>query len=312
MRRPDAAAPAPLVLGVLALLALALAAGLGLGAAGLDAELIIALRAPRVAAAAGVGALLALSGLAMQVLLRNPLADPYVLGTSGGAAVGGLLALMAGTSLWLGAGLGALAAGAALLALTRSALASGDDASPRLLLTGVMLASLCGAAATLLLAITPDQRLRGAIFWLVGDLSGAQGWPACWAGALGFAAWLGWHGTAIDRLQLGSEVAALLGEPVRRLRLLLLVLASLAAGLAVASAGAIGFVGLVVPQALRLLGVQRSRDLAWLGAAGGATLLTLADLLSRTVVAPLELPVGAVMALLGAPLFIWVLARGAR
>jgi iron complex transport system permease protein len=301
-----------LAAALLALLAIAVAAGLALGSAGFDRELIAALRAPRVAAAVGVGALLALAGLAMQVLLRNPLADPYVLGTSGGASVGGLLALMAGASLWLGAGLGALAAGAALLALTRSALAATDDASPRLVLTGVMLASLCGAVATLLLAMTPDERLRGAIFWLVGDLSGAQGGVACGIAAVAFALLLTWRDTAIDRLQLGSEVAALLGEPVRRLRLTLLVAASLAAGLAVASAGAIGFVGLVVPQALRLLGVQRIRDLAWMSAAGGAALLTLADLVARTVVAPLELPVGAVMALLGAPMFIVILARGTR
>jgi iron complex transport system permease protein len=301
-----------LAAGLLGLLLLAVLAGLALGSAGLDRELIIELRAPRVAAAVGVGALLALAGLAMQVLLRNPLADPYVLGTSGGASVGGLLALMSGLSLWLGAGLGALLAGAVLLALTRAALASTDDASPRLVLTGAMLASLCGAIATLLLALTPDQRLRGAIFWLVGDLSGAQGGLGCSAAALVFAAWLSWRGQAIDRLQLGSEVAALLGEPVRRLRLLLLVAASLAAGLAVACAGAIGFVGLVVPQALRLVGVQRIRDLAWMSAVGGAALLTLADLLARTIVAPLELPVGAVMALVGAPMFIAVLARGPR
>lgn len=303
---------AALACALLALLAAALAAGLALGSAGLDVDLIVALRAPRVAAAFGVGALLALAGLALQVLLRNPLADPYVLGTSGGASVGGLLALMTGASLWLGAGLGALAAGAALLALTRGALASSDDASPRLILTGAMLAALCGAASTLLLAITPDQRLRGAIFWLVGDLSGAQGGLGCGVAAIAFAALLTWRATAIDRMQLGSEVAALLGEPVRRLRLVLLVTASLAAGLAVASAGAIGFVGLVVPQALRLLGVQRTRDLAWMSLVGGAALLTAADLVARMVVAPLELPVGAVMALLGAPLFIVALARGTR
>lgn len=296
---------------VLLLLA-ALAAGLALGAAGLDAALIASLRAPRVAAAAGVGALLALSGLAMQVLLRNPLAEPYVLGTSGGASVGGLLALMAGLSLWLGAAAGALAAGLVLLALGRSALRSVDDASPRLVLIGAMLAALCGALATLLLATTPDERLRGAVFWLVGDLSGARGGDACIAAAVVFAALLVARERAIDRLLLGSEVAALLGEPVRRLRWGLLVGASLATGLAVASAGAIGFVGLVVPQALRLLGVQRTRDLAWMTAVGGAALLVLADLAARTVLAPLELPVGAVMALIGAPMFIAVLLRDLR
>ncbi|MBL0088571.1 MAG: iron chelate uptake ABC transporter family permease subunit [Ideonella sp.] len=301
-----------LALALLALLGAAGAAALLLGVAGVDAEMIIVLRAPRVAAAVGVGALLALAGLALQVLLRNPLADPYVLGSSGGASVGGLLALMVGASLWLGAALGALAAGVALLTLTRAALASSDDASPRLVLTGAMLAALCGAAATLLLALTPDQQLRGAVFWLVGDLSGARGGLACIGAAVLFAAWLTRQHVAIDRLLLGSEVASLLGEPVRRLRLLLLIAASLATGMAVASAGAIGFVGLVVPQALRLVGVQGSRDLAWMSAVGGAALLVLADLLARTVVAPLELPVGAVMALLGAPLFIMVLHQDAR
>lgn len=295
-----------------ALLGAAVIASLLLGAAGFDAELIVALRAPRVAAAAGVGALLALAGLAMQVLLRNPLADPYVLGTSGGASVGGLLALALGSSLWAGAAGGALAAGALLLVLGRAAIAGGDDASPRLVLIGAMLAALFGAVATLLLAVTPDQRLRGAVFWLVGDLSAARGGAGCLATAALFAAALMHRGLSIDRLQLGSEAAALLGEPVRRLRLALLLGASTATGLAVASAGAIGFVGLVVPQALRLAGVERARELAWMSAVGGAALLVAADLAARLVVAPLELPVGAVMALIGAPLFIVVLLREGR
>jgi len=195
---------AMLASGLLALLALALVAGLSSGSAGFDPELIATLRAPRVAAAAGVGALLALAGLSLQVLLRNPLADPYVLGSSGGASVGGLLALMAGVSLWVGAALGALVAGAALLGLMRATLGSSDDASPRLVLTGAMLAALCGAVATLLLAITPDQQLRGAVFWLVGDLSGARGGLACLVAAVVFVALLTRSHTAIDRLLLGQ------------------------------------------------------------------------------------------------------------
>ncbi len=293
-------------------LAAAVAASLLIGQAGLDTELILSLRLPRVSAAMGVGALLALAGLAMQVLLRNPLADPYVLGASGGAAVGGLLALMTGVSLWLGAALGAWAAGLALVLLARTAMLRADDASPRLILTGAMLAALCGAASTLLLSITPDHRLRGAVFWLMGDLSGARGGPACIVVALLLAGALTLRHRAIDRLMLGSEAALLLGEPVRMLRAALLAGAALATGMAVASAGAIGFVGLVVPQALRLLGLQRTQHLAPASALGGATLLVLADLLARSVVAPLELPVGAVMALLGAPLFIAVLAREGR
>ena len=288
------------------------AAALLIGSGGLDLQVIVTLRAPRVTAAAGVGALLALSGFAMQVLLRNPLADPYVLGTSGGASVGALLALLAGMSLWLGAALGALAAGALLLALARSALATADDASARLILTGAMIAAVTGAIATLLLTITPDAHLRGAIFWLLGDLSGAQqGWVCVLAAAV-FALVLTWRSRSVDRMLLGSEAAALLGEPVRRRRYELLLAASLAAAIAVATAGAIGFVGLVVPQLLRFAGIQRTRDLAWMSALGGGALLVAADLAARTVVGPMELPVGAVMALIGAPLFIGFLLRGAR
>jgi iron complex transport system permease protein len=290
---------------------------LGLGLAlpwvseqGLDMQVLQSLRAPRVAAGACVGALLALSGLALQVLLRNPLADPYVLGTSSGAAVGGILALLLGGLMWLGAALGALAAGALLMLLARGAISTrADDASSRLILTGAMLAAVLGAVSTLLLTLTPDNRLRGAIFWLIGDLSGAESnWIACLFALLFVAAYLR-YARAIDRLMLGSEAAHLLGEPVAWLRTALMVLACIATALAVGMAGSIGFVGLVVPQALRLAGVRGTRHLAWMSALGGAALLVLADTLARSVAWPLELPVGAVMSLLGAPVFIWFLAR---
>jgi len=300
----------------LALVALATAVvaacALALGSGGFDAQLVATLRAPRVAAAAGVGSLLALAGLALQVLLRNPLADPYVLGHSGGASVGALVALLAGAPLWAGAGGGALVAGLALLVLARPALAIADDASPRLILLGAMLAAVFGAVSTLLLALVPDERLRGAIFWIVGDLSGADASPQCLAAAAAFVAWLAWRGRSIDRLMLGADAAWLLGEPVRRLRFELLLFASIAVGLAVSTAGAIGFVGLVVAQGWRLAGVLRTRELAVLSALSGAALLMAADLVARVVAAPLELPVGAVMALVGAPCFIVFLARGVR
>ena len=231
--------PAILRVALVALATICVAVlALALGSGGADWALVTTLRAPRVAAAAGVGSLLALSGLALQVLLRNPLADPYVLGHSGGASVGALVALLAGVALWIGAAAGALVAGLVLLWLARPALAAAEDASPRLILLGAMLAAIAGALATLLLALVPDERLRGAIFWLVGDLAGAGASPWNLAAALAFVAWLWARGRSVDRLMLGADAAWLLGEPVRRLRLELLVAASIAVGLAVATAGA--------------------------------------------------------------------------
>ena len=310
MSMRDSAALRIAVLAIATALVAVLA--LGLGSGGWDWQLIVTLRAPRVAAAAGVGSLLALAGLGLQVLLRNPLADPYVLGHSTGASVGALAALLLGAQLWIGAAAGALVAGLALLWLARPALAASDDASPRLILLGAMLASVFGAIATLMLVRVPDQRLRGAIFWMEGDLSGAD--ASLWnlAAAAVFVGWLWARGRSVDRLMLGADAAWLLGEPVRRLRLELLVFASLAVGLAVATSGSIGFVGLVVAQGWRLAGVLRTRELAVLSTLSGAALLMGADLLARTVVAPMELPVGAVMALIGAPCFIWFLARGLK
>jgi iron complex transport system permease protein len=286
---------------------------IALALAGAEGDALWQLRAPRVAAGALVGALLALSGLALQVLLRNPLADPYVLGASAGAALGAIAALLLGVAIALGATVGALAAGALLMLLSSKALASlgshADDAGTRLILTGAMLSAGLGALATLLLTLTPDGALRGAVFWLVGDLSGAQ--PTLWAtGLLALAlVLLTLFARAVDRLMLGSEAAHLLGEPVRALRAALVLGACLCTAAAVAMAGSIGFVGLVAPQALRLVGIRHTRALAWHSALVGAALVMLADTLARRVAYPLELPVGAVMSTLGAPLFVWFLVR---
>ncbi len=292
------------------LLAATVAGALSVGAGGWDASIIWELRLPRVLAGLGVGALLAQAGLAMQILLRNPLADPYVLGASGGAGLGAIAALLLGVALWLGSVLGAALALLLLLLLGQRMLASrDDDASAQLILIGAMLAAMAGALSTLLLTLTPDQQLRGAMFWLVGNLSGAtHGVWLCGLSAV-LAAWMAWRRRRYDRLMLGSEVAWLLGEPVRRARLELVLLAALATGAAVAVAGTVGFVGLVVPQALRLAGMQRLRDLAWTVPLAGAVLVVAADTLARGVAMPYELPVGAITALVGAPVFVHMLRR---
>ncbi len=309
-RTAPASAWLALIVGVLLLAALA--AELSVGAAGWSWLLVRELRLPRALAAAGVGALLAEAGLAMQLVLRNPLADPYVLGASGGAGLGALLMLVLfGGMLGLGSLLGALAALGLLLLLGQRALAATDEQAPaQLILVGAMLSAVFSACSTLTLALVPDRALRGAVFWLVGSLSGAGwGWLLCLlagvlAGVLGAAA------RSLDRVALGGEQAWLLGEPVGRLRVGLVLLAALATAAAVAQAGAVGFVGLVVPHALRLCGVQRMRQQAWATPLLGAALLLAADALARGVASPYELPVGAVTALVGAPLFVLLLLRG--
>jgi len=285
-------------------------------------EIVRLLRVPRVSAAFAVGALLALAGALMQVLLRNPLADPYVLGLSGGAASGALLATMAGAAVGLApdaaAGTGA-AAGAALALgllfllvreplrrLPSTALAAGH----RLILTGVMIASGFGALITLILSIAPDASLRGMIFWLLGDLSGSARTLPAWL-ALGLAlAWGLPNARRLNLLARGESFAQLLGVRVVRLRIGVLCVAGIATAAAVTVAGTIGFVGLVVPHAVRLVCGNDQRLLLPASALAGGAVLTLADLAARTIVAPTQLPVGVVTALLGVPVFLWLLARG--
>lgn len=291
-------------------LAAVVAVALAVGEGGWNTLLITQLRLPRVLAGVGVGALLAQAGLAMQILLRNPLADPYVLGASGGAGLGAIAALLLGAALWLGSVLGAAAALLLLLLLGRRVMASRDDEAPaQLILIGAMLAAMAAALSTLLLGLVPDQQLRGVMFWLVGNLSGAGHGQWLCALAVLLAGWMRWRQRRYDRLLLGSEVAWLLGEPVTRSRLELVLLAALATGAAVSVAGTVGFVGLVVPQALRLAGLQRQRELAWAVPLAGAALVVGADTLARGIIMPYELPVGAVTALVGAPVFILMLRR---
>jgi iron complex transport system permease protein len=319
-----------LVLSLLLLAALAsLVLALATGSYGLDAgalveillgrgdamaiEVVSQLRLPRALSAFACGGLLALAGALMQVLLRNPLADPYVLGVSGGASVGALAAMMLGFGVGLGMQAAALA-GALLSMLLVFGLARGDGSwtQARLLLTGVIVAAGCGAAVTLMLSLAPDDRLRGMLFWLMGDASQAgEAWPALFTLLAGLAVAL-FFARELNLLARGTLLAASLGVEVGRLRLLLYLLASLLTAVAVTSIGNVGFVGLVVPHLLRLLVGNDQRLLLPAAALAGGILLTLADTLARSVIAPQQLPVGVLTALLGVPVFLFLLARSPR
>ena len=277
------------------------------------AEIVHRLRLPRALAAISTGALLALAGALMQVLLRNPLADPYVLGLSGGAALGalGVIALGGGLlALHLGAFAGALFSVLAVFGLAHHELgridsASSPDAAPRLLLTGVMMSALTMAGVSLVLTLAPHDQLRGMLFWMLGDLSGAD-MPL--AGLLAPVLLCGvlWpFGRELNLLLRGPGPAQMLGVNVGRLRALIFLAAS-----AAATAGTIGFVGLVVPHGLRLWMGNDQRMLLPASALAGAAFLLAADTLARTLMAPQQLPVGAITALVGAPLFIVLLTRG--
>ena len=280
---------------------------------GLASEVVRNLRLPRALAGLACGGLLALAGTLMQVLLRNPLADPYVLGVSGGASVGALSAMLLGLPL-LALHAGAFA-GALLVTLLVFGLAHGDGSwtHTRLLLTGVIVAAGCGALVALILSIAPEQQLRGMLFWLMGDLSQAESpWPALVALAFGLICILPFA-RDLNLLVRGEVSAQALGVPVARLRLLIYVLASLLTGVAVNVCGNIGFIGLIVPHLMRL--IMRStagndqRLLLPASVLAGGTLLVVADTLARTLVAPLQLPVGVLTALLGVPVFLILLSR---
>lgn len=285
-------------------------------------SLMLSLRVPRALTAFAVGALLALAGALMQVLLRNPLADPYVLGLSGGSAAGALLSMLAALQLGLpartvtapGALLGAGLAVLLLFGLARRPLRelsiSPLLSSQRLLLTGVMLAAGFGAVISLALSVAPDSQLRGMVFWLIGDLDDARLLPLAGAVLLLALLWAMRHAASLNLLARGESFAQLLGVPVLRLRIMTLCAASAATAAAVAMAGTIGFVGLVVPHALRLLIGNDQRLLLPASALAGGAGLVLADLAARTLVAPTQLPVGVITALIGVPVFLWLLARG--
>jgi iron complex transport system permease protein len=309
------------VLGALAVMAFC--AALLVGSAGLSAPkalqalvgggdafsrmIVRTVRLPRAMAAFSVGSLLALSGVLLQALFRNPLADPLVLGVSGGAAIGALIAMLTGADLALMHGYATL--GGTLVGLGVLLLARGGGAT-RLLLCGVVLASACGALITVLLTLADDGQLRGMVFWLAGDLSWAQH-PVlellAAAIALIVASVSGRWLNVLASGELRSSTAGLAGGPAR---IGVFCAAAALTSIAVIGGGMIGFVGLIAPHMVRLsFGTSDHRIVAPAAALTGGTLLCLADIIGRTIAGPRELPVGAVMALIGAPAFIVLLRR---
>lgn len=320
-----------IVLSVLFVIATAsMAMGLAAGSSGWGfaaPDIVWQIRLPRVLAGFGAGAALALSGTLMQLLTRNALADPYVLGVSSGASVGALSAMLlgasAGVAWWAewgiaaGAAVGAFGATLLLLALSwrvlaRSGSSGANEAPVSLLLIGVMIGSAGAALVTALLTFAPEAQLRGMVFWLLGDLNGTTHWSAVWTALFAALAvcWPWAH--ELDWLARGDAWAATLGVPVVHRRRQALLASALATGGAVATGGAIGFVGLVAPHALRLLGLRQAPWLLPASVLTGGSFVVLADVVARTVVAPIQLPVGVVSSAVGVPMFLALLLHGPR
>jgi iron complex transport system permease protein len=282
-----------------------------------QAAVLWTIRVPRVLLGMLVGGALAASGAAMQGIFRNPLADPGLIGVSSGAALGAVFATVIGVT---GLGIAALPVAAFIGGLPTTLVVYTLARQERrtevvtLLLTGVALNAICGAAIGFLIFLATDQQLRGIVFWSFGSLGGAT-WrwvilisPPLLAALLLLPRW----GSALNLLTLGEREARHLGVETERVRLYLIALTALLTGLAVAVCGAIGFVGLVVPHLLRLILGPDHRTLLPASIFGGAILLTLADLVARTAAAPLEIPLGVVTSLIGGPFFLWLLARTRR
>ena len=272
-------------------------------------QIVNELRAPRVFAAFACGGLLALAGTLLQVLLRNPLADPYILGISGGAAVGALSALSLGLAA-LGVNIGALLGAVAAIVLVFALSWRSSGARPdRMLLTGVVLSAGFAAVISLFLVLAPAAQLHGMLFWLMGDMSRVvSAAPVVMLLVIvAIAALLLGH--SLDILTLGETKAMTLGLRARPLQAAIFLLAAVATTAVVVTAGPIGFVGLLAPHAIRLLGVTRHRPLLALSLISGGGFLVWADLIARSVAAPLQLPAGAVTAVLGVPLLLILLLR---
>ena len=290
---------------------------LGLGDSPLSAlrdGIVWQLRLPRVLTAAAVGAGLALSGAVMQAITRNPLADPYLLGLSGGASLGAVSVLVLGATVLLApaAFVGALGA---LLATLLIARASGPLSPARTVLAGVAVSAFAAAVTSFIIYWTATgDSYREILAWLLGSLAGAR-WPAVLI-AVGAIVVVGipllLSGRTLDAFAFGDTAAAALGVHVSRTRWLLLIATALLTGAMVSVSGSIGFIGLVLPHATRLVVGTANRLVLPLSALLGAVVLVWADTAARTVFDPRELPVGIVTAIVGAPLFVALLLRRVR
>lgn len=274
------------------------------------ASSVLDLRLSRALSGFVTGATLALSGVLMQALLRNPLADPYVLGLSGGASVGALATILffgAGVMVDVAAFGGSISVAALLFMLAYRDLrgsGSSEGSAPLLLLTGVIVAAGCGAVVTLLLSIAPDSSLRGMVFWMIGDLSNTQPRYLSWIILLIVLGVMMKNARAINIAAMHADNASTLGINIGRLRQMLFVCAALLTASAVSAAGSIGFVGLIIPHACRFALGPDHRLLIPVASLAGGSFLVIADALARTVVAPQQLPVGVITAIIGVPVFL--------
>jgi iron complex transport system permease protein len=289
-------------------------AGLPVAADDVHVAVVTAVRGPRVALAAVVGAAFGLAGALAQGLFRNPLADPGLVGVLPGALLGAAAGLVLGSPLGLGAATMPVGSAVGGLVATVAVWQVGAGrGTATLLLAGVAIGAVCSALMGLLLFLADEVQLASLTFWTLGSLGGAS-WPVVGmaAAVLGVAAVAVLPvASALDALALGEDVAGHLGVDVRRLWLVAVALVAALVGAGVASAGAVGFVGLVVPHLVRLVDGPAHRHLLPASALLGAVLLVVADTAARTLVAPAELPLGTLTAAAGAPFFLWLVARRA-
>ncbi|WP_394779232.1 FecCD family ABC transporter permease [Undibacterium sp.] len=274
------------------------------------AATLLELRLGRALSGFSVGATLALAGVLMQALLRNPLAEPYVLGISGGASVGALATILFLGTAWMidaAAFAGAMAVAMLLFGLAYRDLrgsGSSEGNAPLLLLTGVIIAAGCGALVSLMLSIAPDSRMRGMVFWMIGDLSTTQPRYLPWIILLAVLAFAMKSARSINVAAMHADNASTLGIKVGSLRQGMFFCSALLTASAVSSAGSIGFVGLIMPHACRFAWGPDHRLLIPASALAGGSFLVLADTLARSVVAPQQLPVGVITAIIGVPVFL--------